>query len=79
MKRIPLVFILQVTRLQDLEAKIRRFSSTTTKELSDVEDGKDVSVCGIITEIRTTLTKKGDKMAYVRIEDLMGGGVNCVS
>ena len=59
--------------LARFEAKIRRFSSTTTKELSDIEDGKDVSVCGIITEIRTTLTKKGDKMAYVRIEDLDGG------
>ncbi len=55
------------------ESRMRRYSSTSTKDLSDAEDGKDVTVCGIIAGIRTTLTKKGDKMAYVRLEDMEGG------
>lgn len=59
--------------LAKFESKMRRYSSTSTKDLSEAEDGKDVTICGIIADVRTTLTKKGDKMAYVRMEDLEGG------
>src|SRR3990172_8201188 len=59
--------------LARFESKIRRFSSSSSKDLANTEDGKEVTICGIITEIRTTLTKKGDKMAYVRLEDMEGG------
>lgn len=58
--------------LAKFESKIRRYSSSSTRDLSNKEDGNDVTVCGIITEVRTTLTKKGDRMAYVRLEDLEG-------
>jgi len=55
------------------ESKIRRSVSITTKDLADIPDGKEVTICGIITDVRTTVTKKGDKMAYIRLEDLDGG------
>ncbi|MDD5435005.1 MAG: OB-fold nucleic acid binding domain-containing protein, partial [Nitrospira sp.] len=58
--------------LAKYESKIRRHSSITTKVLMDLDDGKEVAICGIISEIRTTNTKKGDKMAYIRIEDMDG-------
>ena len=58
--------------LARFESKIRRYSSSSAKDLANTEDGKDVTICGIIAEVRTTLTKKGDKMAYVRLEDLEG-------
>ena len=32
-------------------------------------DGKTLTIGGIITAVRTILTKKGDKMAFVKIED----------
>ena len=54
------------------ESKIKRHTSMTTKILADSEDGKEVTICGIITEVRPTTTKKGDKMAYIRVEDLDG-------
>ena len=54
------------------ESKIKKHTPITTKILDDLEDGKEVTICGIITEVRTTLTKKGDKMAYIRVEDLDG-------
>lgn len=34
-------------------------------------NGKVVTIGGIITNVRTILTKKGDKMAFVKIEDKM--------
>ena len=58
--------------LARFESKIRRYSSSSAKDLANTEDGKDVTICGIIAEVRITLTKKGDKMAYVRLEDLEG-------
>lgn len=55
------------------ESRIRRCTPITTKDLADLADGKEVTICGIIADVRTTLTKRGDKMAYVRVEDLDGG------
>lgn len=54
------------------ESKVKGHTPFTTRVLSDLEDGKDVTICGIITDIRTAVTKKGDKMAYIRVEDLDG-------
>lgn len=54
------------------EAVARRFSTVTTEKLAEVADGKEVKLCGIVTTVKTTLTKKGDRMAYVQLEDLQG-------
>jgi len=35
-------------------------------------DGKNVDVGGIITDVREIVTKKGQKMAFVKIEDVFG-------
>jgi len=37
--------------------------------VSEENDGKLVTIGGIITNVRTILTKKGDKMAFVKIEN----------
>ncbi len=37
--------------------------------VSEENDGKAVTIGGIITNVRTILTKKGDKMAFVKIEN----------
>ena len=58
--------------LARFEAVIKKHSQITTKDIAELDDGKEVVICGIITEIKTTLTKKGDKMAYARIEDMDG-------
>jgi DNA polymerase-3 subunit alpha len=42
-------------------------------ELDDRYDGKGVALAGIITNVRTLNTKKGDPMAFVQLEDLQGG------
>jgi DNA polymerase-3 subunit alpha len=39
----------------------------------DRTDRKRVIVCGLITEIREVITKKGTRMAFGKIEDLTGG------
>ncbi len=46
--------------------------ATPTEELATAEDNRSVKVCGLIVHEKVTTTRKGDKMAYVRLEDLTG-------
>lgn len=41
-------------------------------QLKAEHDGKNVTVGGVITDMREILTKKGDKMAFVKLEDKSG-------
>ena len=44
----------------------------TTETLETIPDGKEVTICGIIAGMKQKMTKKGDKMAIVNLEDLSG-------
>jgi DNA polymerase-3 subunit alpha len=52
--------------------EMERFIVTPTDRLADVGDGEPVRVWGVLTGKKITTTKKGDRMAYVRVEDLSG-------
>jgi DNA polymerase-3 subunit alpha len=51
---------------------VDKFASTTTQGLAEIADGKEVKLCGIITTVKSMITKKGDRMAYFQLEDLHG-------
>jgi DNA polymerase-3 subunit alpha len=51
---------------------VSQFSTASTDTLSEVADAKEVKLCGIIATVRQTMTKKGDRMAYLTLEDLHG-------
>jgi len=65
-------FYISAHPLTRYEAAIRKFSSITIGTLSEAADGKEVKLCGIVTTVKTLTTKKGDRMAYVQIEDPQG-------
>ncbi|MEW6682283.1 MAG: DNA polymerase III subunit alpha [Nitrospirota bacterium] len=54
-----------------------RLGVTPTDRLADAGDGDDVRVWGVLASQKVTTTKKGDRMAYVRVEDL-GGSVETI-
>ena len=58
--------------LMALQDEWRRMVSTTSRELTDCHGGQSVIVGGIVTQHRSQLTKKGDRMAFLTIEDLHG-------
>ncbi len=58
--------------LAKYEMELQRLGTANTESLAELPDAKEVSLCGIITGVKNTLTKKGDKMAYLIIEDLHG-------
>jgi DNA polymerase-3 subunit alpha len=51
---------------------VGRFSTARTDTLGDVVDAREVKLCGIVGTVRQTMTKKGERMAYVTLEDLHG-------
>jgi DNA polymerase-3 subunit alpha len=53
-------------------ATINALATATTAGITEQSDGKEVRLCGIIATVKTMLTKKGDRMAYVTLEDLQG-------
>jgi DNA polymerase-3 subunit alpha len=51
---------------------IKRYASATTETLDNIPDGKEITICGIIAGLKQKITKKGDKMAILNLEDLSG-------
>lgn len=58
--------------LQQISVDLSQVISCTCAELNESYHDRNVTVCGMVSDVRTTLTKKGDRMAFVRIEDLQG-------
>jgi DNA polymerase-3 subunit alpha len=54
------------------EATIQALATASTIGLSELSDGREVKLCGIVTTVKSMLTKKGDRMAYLTLEDLQG-------
>jgi DNA polymerase-3 subunit alpha len=65
-------FYITAHPLSRFESALKKFSTATTGMLGEVTDGKEVKLCGIVTTVKTLTTKKGDRMAYVQIEDPQG-------
>ncbi len=52
--------------------KIRRLASADTLGVKDVPDGQEVVIGGVVNAVKEINTKKGDRMAFVTLEDLNG-------
>jgi DNA polymerase-3 subunit alpha len=55
------------------EAALRHHANIVTSALEDVEHGTIATIAGVITKVERKVTKKGDPMAVLQIEDLHGG------
>ena len=58
--------------LSKLMRHISHRLSNTSNEFSDVEDGAAITVGGMVKRSRALVTKKGDDMAFVTLEDNFG-------
>jgi len=65
-------FYITAHPLSRFESVLKKFSTATTATLSEIGDGKEVKLCGIVTTVKALTTKKGDRMAYVQLEDSQG-------
>ncbi|HXY55649.1 MAG TPA: DNA polymerase III subunit alpha [Nitrospirota bacterium] len=58
--------------LAAFQADIARYATATTERLEQIPDGKELTICGIIAGLKQKITKKGEKMAIMNLEDLSG-------
>ena len=58
--------------LAAFQEDMKRYATVTTETLDAQPDGKEVTICGIIAGLKQKVTKKGDKMAILNLEDLSG-------
>jgi DNA polymerase-3 subunit alpha len=66
-------FYLSGHPLAAFEADMKRFANVTTETLETTQDGKEVTICGIIADMKIKITKKSqEKMAILNLEDLSG-------
>ncbi len=56
-------------RFRDL---MKRFATCETAALSERSDKEEVRACGLVSGLKELTTKKGDRMAFVTLEDLSG-------
>jgi len=58
--------------LAAFQEDMKRYGTATTETLDSIPDGKEITICGIIAGLKQKVTKKGDKMAILNLEDLTG-------
>lgn len=65
-------FYISAHPLDHVSAEITQLSTTTIRQLDTLPEGQAVTLCGILTSLKPIITKKGQPMAVVTLEDLTG-------
>ena len=58
--------------LAQFASTIAQLATAKTSDISTLEDGASVTVGGIIAKVKLQTTRRGDRMAFVTLEDLDG-------
>jgi hypothetical protein len=64
--------------LDDFADKLAQLDCLPVSELSSIEPGRRVRVAGVVSDFTVRNTKKGDRYAFFRLEDVSGVGIKCV-
>ncbi|MFQ5579372.1 MAG: DNA polymerase III subunit alpha [Nitrospiria bacterium] len=72
LEKEALGFYITCHPLQRFEGLMKKRLATPTEALESLEDNRAVRFCGMVVQEKITTTKRGDRMAYLRIEDLSG-------
>ncbi len=51
---------------------INRYTLEDTSTLSRLASGQEVNVCGLVNNLKEIVTKKGERMAFLTLEDMKG-------
>jgi len=58
--------------LDRYSSQIKRFATVHTSDFGEISDRAEVKLCGIVVTKKEFITKKGERMAFVTLEDLHG-------
>ncbi len=65
-------FYLSGHPLEEFKQELSSVGNTDTEKLTELEDKASVKLGGMVAAMREIMTKKGDRMAFVTLEDLNG-------
>ncbi|MBI3999407.1 MAG: DNA polymerase III subunit alpha, partial [Candidatus Omnitrophica bacterium] len=71
-ERELLGFYVSAHPLSKFEKVLKTYTSATTLTLAELKDQEELTIGGIVSTIKEITTKKGDRMAFVGLEDLDG-------
>ncbi len=58
--------------LSRYQEEINKYTELDTSTLPKLQNGAEVKVCGLVSGLKEILTKKGDRMAFLTLEDMKG-------
>ena len=58
--------------LTSYEKEIKKITSDDTSTLSKHQNGDEVKICGLVSQLKEIVTKKGERMAFLSLEDMNG-------
>ena len=58
--------------LENARALLEKHCTATAAQIRDLEDEAECVIGGIISDVRHKMTRRNDKMAFIKIEDLYG-------
>jgi len=58
--------------LSRYQEEIRRHTDVDTSGLAKLQNGTEVKICGLVSALKEIVTKKGDRMAFLTLEDMKG-------
>ncbi|MFB3885026.1 MAG: DNA polymerase III subunit alpha [Thermodesulfobacteriota bacterium] len=54
------------------QEEIKKCTNADTSTLSSLSNGAEVKICGLVSGLKEIVTKKGDRMAFLNLEDMKG-------
>jgi len=58
--------------LSRYQEEIKQLTSQDSSTLSRLKNNDEVKVCGLVSSLKEIVTKKGDRMAFLNLEDMKG-------
>jgi DNA polymerase-3 subunit alpha len=58
--------------LSHYREEIKRHTDLDTSALPKLQNGSEVRLCGLVSSLKEIITKKGDRMAFLTLEDMKG-------
>ena len=58
--------------LSSYQEEIKKHTEADTSLLPKLQNGAEVNICGLVSGLKEIVTKKGDRMAFLTLEDMKG-------
>jgi DNA polymerase-3 subunit alpha len=58
--------------LSSYQEEIKKYTDEDTSTLPRLRNGAEVKICGLVSGLKEIVTKKGDRMAFLNLEDIKG-------